>query len=177
MTKTEKQAKYLNIPLMAILTFMMVISIISFSLWAIVRIHYTIEFEQNCSSYLTRAKQEVDFDLAANDIEVAINYLETHGLDHGVIKIFREYSYNDLAYVHQNLIEAQNAFRQASSESELEKFSLVQRMDEQMKLPCGISIYGKNLAYFWWAMVSFISTCVFGIWRMFDPYDVRIRIR
>jgi hypothetical protein len=150
------------------------LAIVSLIIWAIVRIVANVSFGMDCTDYLKRAADANSIPLASQNLNVAINYLESHDLTSGTVSIFLKQPKNDVGFLYQNLIASRNDLASIKEDATpLEKSNVLMKLRETLldsgkdgdnvTLPNGISIYPNNLSYFWWSLVSLIMAVVFGI--------------
>lgn len=152
---------------------LVIVATLVFCAWSTVRIVKAVQFDMNCTQYIKRAADANTVELAKEELAKAISYAEKNNLTEGVVSIFLHQPKNDVGYWYKNLTEAyaelENLPEDATS---LEKTNLLMKMRESLTdekqsgvsvtMPDGISIYPKNIFYFWWGLLSFI--CCLGSW-------------
>ena len=164
--KMEKATKVIALAILATLVF---------CAWSTVRIVKAVQFDMNCTQYIKRAADANTVELAQEELAKAISYAEENNLTEGVVSIFLHQPKNDVGYWYKNLTEAYAELENLSEDAtSLEKTNLLMKMRESLTdekqsgvsvtMPRGISIYPKNVRYFWWGLISTIS-CL-GLWIM-----------
>ena len=144
-----------------------------FCAWSTVRIVKAVQFDMNCTQYIKRAADANTVELAKEELAKAISYAEKNNLTEGVVSIFLNQPKNDVGYWYKNLTEAYAELENLSEDAtSLEKTNLLMKMRESLTdekqsgvyvtIPDGISIYHKNVFYFWWGLLSAI--CCLGSW-------------
>lgn len=151
-----------------------VIATIVFGAWVTVRIVKFVQFDNNCTQYLKRAADANTIERAKEEIEKAISYAEKNNLTEGVVSIFLHQPKNDIGYWYQNITDTYKELRSIPEEATpLEKTNVLMKLRETLTdetesgvsvtIPNGISIFPKNIEYFWWGLISFILCLVFWI--------------
>ena len=140
--------------------------------WVTARIIAAVSFDINCEQHLKRAADANTIEVAEQELEKAITYLEENNLTTGIVSIFWEQPQNDIGFWYNNLIssleELENLPEDASA---LEKNTVLMKLHETLTdsgsygtvitHPYGISIYPNNVAYFWWGTISLILAIFF----------------
>ena len=154
---------------------LVIVATLVFCAWSTVRIVKAVQFDMNCTQYIKRAADANTVELAKEELAKAISYAEENNLTEGVVSIFLHQPKNDVGYWYKNLTEAYAELENLSEDAtSLEKKNLLMKMRESLTdekqsgvsvtMPDGISIYPKNIFYFWWGLLSFI--CCLGSWIM-----------
>ena len=152
-----------------------ILATLVFCAWLTVRSVKAIQFNINCTQYLKRAADANTTELAKKELEKAISYAERNNLTHGVVSVFLHQPSNDIGFWYKNMTDAyaelENLPEDASS---LEKTNVLMKLRESLTdeyksgvivtVPEGISIYPRNVVYFWWGFLSFIL--LLGLWGM-----------
>lgn len=156
-----------------------IISTVVFGAWAAVRIVKVVQLDLGCVQYLKRAADASTVETAKEELAKAISYAEENNLTDGVVSIFLRQPGNDVGYWYNNMVEAYNELDNLPEDaSSLEKTNVLMKLRETLTdegetgvivtIPCGISIYPNNVAYFWWGLLSFLLAIVFYIlWFVF----------
>ena len=142
-----------------------------FCAWSTVRIVKAVQFNMNCTQYIKRAADANTVELAKEELAKAISYAERNNLTEGVVSIFLQQPKNDIGYWYKNLTDAYTELENLSEDAtSLEKTNLLMKLRESLTdekqsgvyvtMPYGISIYPKNVFYFWWGLLSAI--CCLG---------------
>lgn len=152
-----------------------IIATIAFGAWSTVRIVKYVQFDTNCTQYLKRAADANTVERAKEELEKAISYAEENNLTEGVVSIFLHQPNNDIGYWYKNVTEAYEELEKLPEDAtSLEKTNILMKLRETLTdeeedgvsvtIPDGISIYPRNVLYFWWGLLSGIL-CV-GWWIM-----------
>lgn len=152
-----------------------IIATIVFGAWSTVRIVKYVQFNLNCTQYLKRAADANTVERAKEELGKAIFYAEKNNLTEGVVSIFLHQPKNDVGYWYQNMIESYDELENLPEDAtSLEKTNVLMKLRETLMdetesgvsvtIPNGISIYPRNVAYFWWGLLSPIF-CL-GLWIM-----------
>ena len=152
-----------------------IIATIVFCAWSTVRIVKFVQFDMNCTQYIKRAADANTVELAKEELAKAISYAEKNNLTEGVVSIFLHQPKNDVGYWYKNMTQSHSELDKLSvNATSLEKSNVLMRLREALTdnnesgvsvtIPDGISIYPKNVLYFWWGLISAI--CCLGSWIM-----------
>lgn len=144
-----------------------IICTIIFLGWAIIRIVSAINFDIECGGYLERAANSNSIELAKENLDKAITYIEAKNLTSGQVSIFLRQPKNDVGYWYKNLKSAQEQLQNTKDNTmELEKTNILMKLRETLTdhgkegtnvtCPNGISVYPNNVILFWTAILSFI---------------------
>ena len=128
--------------------------------WSTVRTVKEVQFEINCTQYLKRAADANTVERAKEELEKAISYAEKNNLTEGVVSIFFHQPKNDIGYWYQNMTETYDELENLPEDAtSLEKTNVLMKLRETLTdetdsgvsvtIPNGISIYPRNVAYFW----------------------------
>ena len=151
---------------------LVIVATLVFCAWSTVRIVKAVQFDMNCTQYIKRAADANTVELAKEELAKAISYAEENNLTEGVVSIFLHQPKNDVGYWYKNLTEAYAELENLSEDAtSLEKTNLLMKMRESLTdekqsgvsvtMPDGISIYPKNIVYFWWGVLSFVFCLCF----------------
>ena len=124
---------------------------------------YCFGFSMGCEQYLKRAADANTVTLAAENLTVALTYIEKNELTNGVVSIFLNQPENDLGYWYKNLKSSLTELEKVEEgTSQLERSNLLMKLRETLTdveggegggtcvtAPNGISIYPQNVSYFW----------------------------
>ena len=137
-----------------------------------------VQLDRNCTGHLKRAADANTIELAASELEIAIQYLEDNDLTTGYTSILYTtpdediaFWYNNLKDSHQELVQMKNM----DSVTNLEKSNQLMKLREtlidhngdksgdQVTVPEGLSRYPDNANYAWWVNLSWILAVWGGI--------------
>jgi len=121
---------------------------------------FSWSFSINCNQYLKRAGDANTIELAAQNIDTALKYIEFYGLTNGNTGIFLTQPENDLGFWYVNLKACQSELAKVKSETpQLERSNLLMKLRETLldhndkgvsvTCPDGISLYPYNIPVFW----------------------------
>ncbi len=138
------------------------------------RIVKYVQFNLNCTQNLKRAADANTVERAKEELGKAIFYAEKNNLTEGVVSIFLHQPKNDVGYWYQNMIESYDELENLPEDAtSLEKTNVLMKLRETLTdetesgvsvtIPNGISIYPRNVAYFWWGLLSPIFCLVLWI--------------
>ncbi len=157
-----------------------IISMISCCAWCIVRCVKGVQFSINCTQHIKRAADASTVEHAKEELEKAISYAEKNGLTEGVVSVFLHQPKNDVGYWYQNMKEAYDELENLPEDAtSLEKSNVLMNLRESLTdegessahviIPEGISIYPRNVEYFWWIILSVVS-CVLFIYAWIESW-------
>lgn len=157
----EKTAK----ALMAISLVIAIALTIAFGAWITVRIVKAVQFDLNCSEYISRAVKANNVETAKKELAKAIDYAEENDLTEGITHIVLYRPRNDVGRWYNNMKEAYEKLEVAEKGTLLEQTNLLMEIRDSgiSSPPEGISIYPQNVLYFWWGLLSFILAIVMYI--------------
>lgn len=172
MGKATKKSKKRRKATKKIMLFAILATIVFYA-WSTVRIVKGVQFEINCTQYLKRAADANTVERAKEELKNAISYAEKNNLTEGVVSIFFHQPKNDIGYWYQNMTETYDELENLPEDAtSLEKTNVLMKLRETLTdetdsgvsvtIPDGISIYPRNVAYFWWGVFS-SSLCI-GLW-------------
>lgn len=127
------------------------------------RVVLKIQFKQNVTGYLKRAADANTIDLAEQELNKAISYLEAHNLTSGYTSILYRTPDEDLEFWYNNLKASQNELQTLNSTSALERTNVLLKLREtlldegektKVTVPSGISVYPNNLP---WAIAGWLA--------------------
>ena len=171
---TSLKRKFREIDYEEVLTWVIRVLIVIFAAWAALRIVAAIRYDIAVSAHVNNAVHAVDFEVAENEMAIAIENFEAFGLTEGCTGVLYKSPADDVGLYYQKLLDAREEYRTFSSESELEKFSLQQRMEESLKTaaPSNISVavHGLEAICFWWGLISFLLILILWVIKEWFVY-------
>lgn len=159
--------------------FMFSLALISFLIFAGVRIYKGVVFNINCTGYLSRAANANTVDLASAELSTAIDYLKQQKLTEGYTSIFWRSPSEDIGWWFNNLETSLHELKSLPQESsQLERTNVLMKLRETLQdhgsegsstvvVPQGITIYPANETYFWWCALSLTFVILFGFFVFF----------
>ena len=132
-----------------------------------------ITFSQQCGGHLKRAADANTVELAAQELKVAVTYLEDNNMTQGDTHVFIETPDKDLGFWYKNLKSALANLEAVTPETgELERSNLLLKLretlldhgqyGEEITTPPGISLFPHNVGYVWWGIFS-VAALMLGI--------------
>jgi hypothetical protein len=148
---------------------------LAFVAWGVTRIVANIQYDTQLGEYISQAATSPSPTVAEAKLAVAITEIERRGWTSGNTGIFFTYPTNDLAFWYQRLVDSRTILKALPpNDSALEISNTMMRVHESITgsnkegttilHPEGISVFPHNVAYFWWAWISFILAVIFWIW-------------
>ena len=115
----------------------------------------SIQFKQNCSGYLKQAADANSAELALARLNIALDYIERHGLTDGYTSVLWRTEDENIGYWYQNLKVCQHELSDCLDGTQLEKSNVLMKVRESLTdegkdgtgltIPHGISRYPDNL--------------------------------
>ena len=126
--------------------------------WTGLRVYKAIVFKIECEGHMKRAADANTVELARQEMEIVVNYLEKNGMTNGYTSILYRTPDEDVGFFYQNmkasLTELKNLRADATS---LEKSNVLIKLRETLldenkgnatvTVPPGISVFPYNAAY------------------------------
>jgi len=144
-------------------------------LWAGVRIVAGINFDRYCTGYLKRAADANTIELARQNLQVALSYIEVNNLINGFTSIIYREPSEDIGFWYQNLTASLRELHKVDPDaSQLEKSNILIKLRETLldqgqstdvTVPQGISVYPENGFYAMWGLISSIGAII--CWLLF----------
>lgn len=127
-----------------------------------------IIFEQNCKGYLKRAADATTVELAIENLNVAIDYIEKNNLTEGYTSVLWKTPDEDIGFWYRNIKQSQiELVNLPSSAPIMDKTNMLIKLRETLTdetnkgvsvtIPKGISRYPNNLLWgilLWFALIS-----------------------
>ena len=130
------------------------IPVLLFLAWSAFRIVAAVQFDQNAEGHLKRAADANTIELAQQELDTTLKYLEENNLTSGYTSILYNTPDEDIAFWYTNLKSSLKKLSGVSSQaSELEKTNVLIKLQEtlldqgretRVTVPAGISIYPLN---------------------------------
>lgn len=133
--------------------------------WWITRIVESVKFDNNCTYHINQAlgssRSTDEPKYAANEIDIAINYIDTHNLAYGVTSIVDKSSSEDLSIWHTSLTKKQTYLHELAEESpesitKYKDYVVARNLYSSggLSIPDGISVYPHNTLFCVWGWIS-----------------------
>lgn len=116
-----------------------------------------IEFIQNCAGYLKQAADANTTEIALSHIELALEYIECHGLTHGYTSVIWRTEDENIGFWYENIKACREELREAAGKSQLEQTNVLMKVRESLTdtgdggtvltVPDGISRYPHNAIF------------------------------
>jgi hypothetical protein len=135
-----------------------ILAVLPFAGWcATAGISY-IQFDRLCTQHIERAGEATDVEIAASELEIAMDYLRGHNMTSGYTSIIYRTPDEDLGFKFQNYSTAENELKSLSGATELEKTNALLKLRESIHengtMPDGAWLYPYNLEMCCWAWAS-----------------------
>lgn len=129
-----------------------------------------IQFNQQCAGYLKQAADANSPELALERLNLALDYIEAHGLTEGYTSVLWKTEDENIGYWYQNLKVCQKELADCLDGTQLEKSNVLMKVRESLTdegekgttltIPDGISRYPNNALWGILRLVSYIVLCV-----------------
>ena len=137
-------------------------------------------FEVGCEGHLKRAADANTVELALTELDVALQYAETHNLTSGTTAVISPKPDEDIGFWYQNLVASRDELRNLGpSETPLTKTNTLIKLRETLlddsksgidvTVPPGISRYPNNAVfclYLWIAAIGFVASSIVALIRI-----------
>ncbi len=153
--------------------FFSVLGVIFLVIWAIARFMAVVQFDRNCGGYLKRAADASTIELAIQELDRAMTYIEKSKLTSGYTSVVYKTPDEDVGFWYLNLKSALVELRKVGPETtQLERSNILLKLretlldkkeSEEITLPSGVTIYPNNSFYAFWAIGSLL-TIIIGSW-------------
>lgn len=148
------------------------IGLVGLLVLAILSSCFCIGFSMGCNQYLKRAADANTVELAKQNLEKSIRYLDAHDLTNGIVSIFLHQPQNDIGFWYSNLTSSMEELSKVNDKAtQLEKSNILMKLRETLTdngenglsvtCPDGISVYPYN-ALFFWLTIAFSVSLIMG---------------
>lgn len=158
-------------------TFILMMSIVGLMVLGTFDICFNYGFNMGCEQYLKRAADANTIELAQENLEVALKYVEKHDLTDGIVSLFLHQPKNDINYWYRNLNSSIDELNKVTDETtQLEKSNILMKLRETLTdveggetggtcitHPSGIEVYPLNKLFFWLYLSLIIALIVSGV--------------
>lgn len=154
-------------------TVLFCVSLVLLIAWGGIRIKAAIEFDSEVMGHFYNYLEAGTIEGAKDNLEAAIEELESRGLTEGQVSIFYENPNNNISIWYKNLVKSREMLEEAlSKETAFNQAIILEKQKDGLKgssnntvvkYPDGISIYPLNKFYFWWSILSLAGIIGFGI--------------
>ena len=138
-----------------------------------------IEFTQNCEGYLKRAADANTIELALENLNIAIDYIEKNNLTNGYTSVLWKTPDEDLGFWYQNIKQCQKELTEIAPDAPImDKTNMLMKLRESLTddgekgvvvtVPDGISRYPNNCI---WGILIFIAVFLFS-WAITYAYAI-----
>jgi hypothetical protein len=135
-----------------------------------VRAYKDVIFERGAEGYLKRAADANSVELARNELDIALKYVEAEGLKNGYTSVFYRTPDEDVGFWYRNLKTSQAELLSIpATATPLEKSNMLMKLRETLldsgeksvhvTLPSGVSVFPNNVAYAIWITISGLFLC------------------
>lgn len=132
----------------------------------------SVQFNQKCAGYLKQAADANSAELALERLNLALDYIEAHGLTEGYTSVLWKTEDENVGYWYQNLKVCQKELSDCLDGTQLEKSNVLMKVRESLTdegqdgtvltIPDGISRYPHNAMWGVLRLVSYIALCFAG---------------
>jgi len=162
---------------------MFIVSIVMLFIVSIVGGFWSINFDRKCSGYLKRAADANTVELAARELDKAIQYMERNELTKGVTSVLYYTPDEDIGWLYENLKKSANELADLpSNATPLEKSNMLMKLRETLldhgdkgstsvTMPPGIHKYPYNVgfcAFNWFFGIILVGTGIRLLFRYAD---------
>ncbi len=147
----------------------------SLIVYAVFSAIFGVTFDRECIGHLRRAANASTVEIAARELEIALNYLVAHRLTRGYTSVFYRTPDEDIGYWYRNLKDALAELRSVRPEASIqERSSLLLKLrgtildhgsqgGDEITKPTGISLYPHNLLFGMWGIISLALFIFFSV--------------
>ena len=162
--------------------FLTTLGVVFFVLWTGARLYKSeVTWEQNVDGHLKRAADANTLDLAKEELDGVVKYLEENGVTSGYTSIMWRTPNEDIGFWYKNLKKSveELARCQETCKTQLEQTNVLMKLRETLvdtgqsvkpTDPGGASIYPNNMAYMLWVIVSMFLMVIGFVIVASDPY-------
>lgn len=151
-----------------------ILSLIFLLTWGGFRTVNSIQYNQDCGGHLKRAADANTTNMAKDELNTALKYLEEKGYTEGYTSVVYRTPDEDIGFWYNNLKASHDELAQIDSNTtQLEKSNVLIKLRETLldhgdksdsvTCPGGISIYPSNGVFFVWGWGSFILLIISGV--------------
>lgn len=134
------------------------------------RAYKDVIFERGVEGYLKRAADSNSVELARNELDTALKYIESEGLTSGYTSVLYRTPDEDVGFWYRNLKTSQaELLLLPATATPLEKSNMLMKLRETLldsgeksvhvTLPSGISVFPNNVGYSIWLAISGLLLC------------------
>jgi len=142
--------------------------------WSIWRAFQSYNFEVACGGHLKRAADANNVELAKQELEVALKYMNEHNLTKGNTAVMFPTPATDVEFWHNNLSDSLKDLKNVSSDATpLEKSNLLMKLRETLidhgekgdhvTVPASIDVFPNVAAQFWFSQLTGYGAIFFGL--------------
>ena len=135
--------------------------------WGGLKLMNNVQFNVGAGGHLTRAANSNTVELATQEMDIAIKYIEENNLTKGYTSVLYKTPDEDIEFWYNNLKSAQNELKKVDpNATQLEKSNLLMKLREtlldsgdkgqHLTVPQGISVYPNNLSFLIFGWLSLI---------------------
>lgn len=144
----------------------------------------SVNFDKNCSGYLARAANANTVEIARDELEKSIAYIESNKLTDGFTSIFYTTPDEDIGFWYKNIKACHSELvNLPKNTTPLESTNVLMKLRESLMshgekssyitVPDGLSRYPNNGVFFVWGWVSFIMVIVSSVFTLVAFSDNR----
>lgn len=123
-----------------------------------------IQFDQDCGGYLSLAANANTVEIAGEQLDIALKYMEENKLTSGYTSILYKTPDEDVGYWYRNIKSARGELSTiAPNASQLEKTNVLMKLRETLAAgtPVGIALYPNNV--FYGLLIFIVSMAFLGV--------------
>lgn len=134
--------------------FVFVCCVLAFIAWMIIRIVSNVAFDRNCEGYLKRAADANTVEMAAKELDKALQYMEASNLTTGFTSVVYTTPDEDISFWYNNVKASRDELKKIDDKAtQLERTNVLMKLRETLldtgektsiTAPSGISVYPFN---------------------------------
>lgn len=127
----------------------------------------SVKFAQQCAGYLRQAADANTAALALERLNIALDYIESHGLTEGYTSVLWKTEDENIGYWYRNIKACQGELESCLDAAQLEQSNVLMKVREsltngnELTIPAGISRYPDNATLGWLRFFSYLLM-IFG---------------
>ena len=152
----------------------LVVGIFVLALWVAITWYLKVDYVQNCGGHLKRAADANTIELAKQELNVALGWMEAEGLTEGSTYVFYATPNEDIGFWHTNTASSVKELESVNPEAtQLEKTNVLMKLLEtlldhdnngdEVTAPPGISRYPHNTGFAILLIVGMVMAIVGAI--------------
>jgi hypothetical protein len=134
--------------------FVFICCVLAFLAWIIIRVVSYVSFDRNCEGYLKRAADANTVEMAAKELDKALQYMESSNLKSGFTSVIYTTPDEDIGFWYNNITASRDELKKLDPKAtQLERTNVLMKLRETLldtgqktsiTAPSGISVYPYN---------------------------------